>query len=880
VSAGSTRIGLRLRAAGYGSSLSTLGDVAPRLRDNRVLYAHGALSEWYANGPLGVEQGFTLARALPGHATGPLTGLLTLAMALSGNTHAALSAGGQSVTLSRAGETVLRYGDLSATDAGGHVLHSWLALRGGRLLLRVDTKGARYPLRIDPLLQEAELTASDGEKGDTFGVAVAVSGNTIVVGARQYNGGKYEKPGKAYVFVRPASGWANATQTAELKATDGEAARAHPDGQNEAALFGQAVAIDGDTIVVGAPEWEEPNPNKYFVPGAAYVFVKPAGGWSGNLTQTAELHPADGSNIGGFGIGVAVSAHTVFVGSQSSEELTGAGAVYVYEMPGGGWSGTPAQTAKLTTLKATGVDTTIDSIAASGDTVVGGGQVVISPDHWESYVWVRPAGGWKNAIATVRLAPPVEGEKDRFGAAIAISGGTVVVGAPSQEAGGNPGQGAAFVFQEPSGGWVSDPSPNAELTESDGIGGFSTDFGVSVAIAGKTIVVGDPTHYSHTLDAAVGSADVFEEPTNGWASETQDSELIPSLEPGAEIGYAVAATDEEGGVEVEPTVVGGSSGTKVGSNFEQGEAFVFGNPLSKPPAETPPSEPSPGKTFSGPSNGSTSPPTASGSGASPSPSAPNPQTSVPDAQLVSTSLTASSSGTVTVKLTCPAGESSCIGSLTLTAPSAGTATHHSKKKKAAVLTLAAGSFTIPGGQLVTLQLHLSAKARALLAKSHLLHAQAKILAHDLAGAIHTTLSTVTIRLVKAKHGHKGKAARATAKAARATAAVHYACSTPNSAKLACHFSTPSGNIRCLWTPKPNNVACVLLASKRAYRLRPTGKAKAIKLRLARRGQTLPTSQQIVFPQSLSCHDTKTTMTCNQDFGLGEFKLAPDGSRGQ
>ncbi len=46
----------------------------------------------------------------------------------------------------------------------------------------------------------------------------------------------------------------------------------------------------------------------------------------------------------------------------------------------------------------------------------------------------------------------------------------------------------------------------------------------------------------------------------------------------------------------------------------------------------------------------------------------------------------------------------------------------------------------------------------------------------------------------------------------------------------------------------------------------------------RRGETLPTSQQLVFPQSLSCHDTRTTMTCNQDFGLGEFKLAPKGSR--
>ena len=105
----------------------------------------------------------------------------------------------------------------------------------------------------------------------------------------------------------------------------------------------------------------------------------------------------------------------------------------------------------------------------------------------------------------------------------------------------------------------------------------------------------------------------------------------------------------------------------------------------------------------------------------------------------------------------------------------------------------------------------------------------------------------------------------------------YACNGP--ATVACHFSTPSGNIRCLWTPSPNNVACELLSSGRAYRLRPTGKAKAITLKLKRRGQTLPTNQQVVFPDSLSCHDTKTTMTCNQDFGLGVFKLAPKGSRG-
>lgn len=104
--------------------------------------------------------------------------------------------------------------------------------------------------------------------------------------------------------------------------------------------------------------------------------------------------------------------------------------------------------------------------------------------------------------------------------------------------------------------------------------------------------------------------------------------------------------------------------------------------------------------------------------------------------------------------------------------------------------------------------------------------------------------------------------------------VHYACSAPNSAHVPCHFSTPSGNIRCLWTPRPNSVACELLSSGRAYRLRPSGRAKAIKLRLARHGETLPTSQEILFTESLSCHDTRRTMTCNQDYGEGEFTLAP------
>jgi hypothetical protein len=101
---------------------------------------------------------------------------------------------------------------------------------------------------------------------------------------------------------------------------------------------------------------------------------------------------------------------------------------------------------------------------------------------------------------------------------------------------------------------------------------------------------------------------------------------------------------------------------------------------------------------------------------------------------------------------------------------------------------------------------------------------------------------------------------------------HFACSGPNSAASVCHFSTPSGNIRCVWTPSPENVACELIATRRAYRLRPSGSAKTVHLKLKLRGETLPTNQQVVFPQSLSCRDTRTTMTCNQDYGLGEFTL--------
>lgn len=98
---GTTQVGFKLPAVGYGSALAPVAHVAPTARANRVLYRHSGVSEWYANGPLGVEQGFTIPRALTGRPTRPLT----LTMALSGTAQASLAKDAEAIVFSRRGNT-------------------------------------------------------------------------------------------------------------------------------------------------------------------------------------------------------------------------------------------------------------------------------------------------------------------------------------------------------------------------------------------------------------------------------------------------------------------------------------------------------------------------------------------------------------------------------------------------------------------------------------------------------------------------------------------------------------------------------------------------------------------------------------------------------
>jgi Trypsin len=126
----------------------------------------------------------------------------------------------------------------------------------------------------------------------------------------------------------------------------------------------------------------------------------------------------------------------------------------------------------------------------------------------------------------------------------------------------------------------------------------------------------------------------------------------------------------------------------------------------------------------------------------------------PDATIASPFLTVSSSGALVVKVRCPAGETSCTGAITLRTLRAVSASLSGRdaKHKAAVLTLAVGSFTVPGGQSKAVALHVSAAARKLLARSHVLSARATIVAHDPTGATHTGHMIVTLHASRTHHG--------------------------------------------------------------------------------------------------------------------------------
>lgn len=256
----------------------------------------------------------------------------------------------------------------------------------------------------------AVLTGSDVTANDSFGSSVALSGDTIVAGADYSNSGV----GAAYLFVQPAGGWTNMTQTAKLTASDAASGD----------LFGYAVAADGDTVVIGAPQ----NPGS----GKAYVFVQPAGGWK-DTTQNAELTGSDLKyEHTSLGQAVDVKGNIIVAGAGGQINATNApGAAYVYVRPGGGWANM-TQTTEL-------VADQFYEYAGFGRSVgIGDGLIAVgAPDGRAGHnlggtvsIFEKPAGGWEYKSSSITLNGAETKFRYGFGDSISIDGREIAVAAP------------------------------------------------------------------------------------------------------------------------------------------------------------------------------------------------------------------------------------------------------------------------------------------------------------------------------------------------------------------------------------------------------------------------------------------------------------------
>ena len=354
--------------------------------------------------------------------------------------------------------------------------------------------------------QESELTASDGASGDQFGSTVALSGSTAVVGTPYKN----SYTGEAYVFVLPS-------QQAELTASDA----------TTQADFGYSVAISGTTAVVGAPYGDN-------ALGAAYVYTRSA---TGHWSQQAELTASDATGFDYFGYSVAISGSRVVVGATGSN--SGAGAAYVFTRSATGhW----AQKAELADPGDNSSDAFGYSVAISGSTAL-----VSAPGSNSRtgavYVYAGSGGSWFQ-LATLTASGGAA--NDRFGYSVALDGSTALIGAP----GITTGIGAAYLFTGSGSSWTQ----QAKLLVTDSTGDL---FGASVALSGSTAVVGAPAPNTGTP----GAAYVF---TGSGSSWTQQAELTAADGAGNDgFGWSVSVSGS--------TVVVGA----IGRNTSTGAAYVF-----------------------------------------------------------------------------------------------------------------------------------------------------------------------------------------------------------------------------------------------------------------------------------------------------------------
>jgi hypothetical protein len=323
--------------------------------------------------------------------------------------------------------------------------------------------------------QQAKFTSSTlVNAGTEFGTAVAVSGDTAVVGAPQIVG----TTRVAHVYVRSGTTWAFQATLFPI-----------PVGFSS---FGASVAISGDTIVVSD---QSENVGR----GSVWVYTRAGGTW----TRIAKLVASDAANNDNFGSAVAIDGNTIAVGSRQDTVVGGgavAGSTYVYTGGGANW-----------TLQARINSTPLISFAGFGSalSLKGDSLLVGAPQTNQSqgsaYLFTRNNAVW--TLTNTFVAADAQANNS-FGASVSLLSDTAIIGAPDAPIGANPSQGAAYVYTGGGASWTQ----LTKLTASDGIADDS--FGASVSLGADQLVIGAPVDVNN---GQVGQAYTFQRNTGGWS---------------------------------------------------------------------------------------------------------------------------------------------------------------------------------------------------------------------------------------------------------------------------------------------------------------------------------------------------------------------------
>jgi len=327
-------------------------------------------------------------------------------------------------------------------------------------------------------IQQAKLTAADGDAGHWFGNSVSISGDYVIVGAR-YGDGNFTNTGVAYIFWRNGTGW---VQQAKLIATDGVTGD----------CFAISVSISGDYAIVGA----FCDDNR----GSAYIFERDGNGWS----QKQKLIAADGDDGDGFGKSVSIDGDKVIVGAYGDDDKgNDSGSAYIFRLLyGTHW----VRQQKITAADSALGDSFGRSVSINGDRVIVGAYWDDDRGIDSGSVYMFRWGG-TSWVQQQKLTAADGDTYDWFGFSVSISGDYAVIGVNGKDDLGVDA-GLAYVFKWDGTGWVQ----QQKLTALDGVA--KDWFGRSVFINGDRTIVGAPLDDDNGNNS--GSAYIFA-PSDGPA---------------------------------------------------------------------------------------------------------------------------------------------------------------------------------------------------------------------------------------------------------------------------------------------------------------------------------------------------------------------------